>query len=66
MSVKGHVAFPVAFTTSWKMAMTHDGQTAMVPRFWNKQNTGFDFTVHWLSGDEATAGADSQWIAIGL
>ena len=46
--------------------MSHDGQTAMVPRFWNKVNTGFDFTVYWLSGDEATVGADSQWIAIGL
>ena len=66
ISTKGHVTFPIAFTTSWKMAMSHDGQTAMVPRFWNKVKTGFDFTVYWLSGDEANAGADSQWIAIGL
>ena len=65
-SGKGHVTFPISFKTSRKMTMTHEGQTAMVPRFWNTTNTGFDFTVYWLNGNEATSGADSQWIAIGV
>ena len=63
---KGHVTYPVSFTTCSAMTMCHSGSVAMLPRFWNKVNTGFDFTVHRTDGSEATAGADAYWVAIGF